>query len=305
MSEGNALHLSRNGLNDEDFRQILIGLSSYHRREQRPRKCELQRREKGRVAKILANLPTNVSALHVASNEGIGDAGMMHLHLIPDTVTFLNISHCGLTPIGIKRVCDFLKSNKSIAQLCMCDNRMGSEGFQEVADMMKVNNTVIELRIISCQTSSAADFCYLSEGLAQNTGLRGLSMGGNDRLTDDHVQNLCPGLALNKGLESLQLWPYLGRSITETGLGYLETVLRTNVYLKDVFIPNDDIPDGPGTIWSKMMHWLGLNQCNRKLLKDPNATPTQWRDAIIQSSEAWNPDAIFMFLTNKPEWCMM
>ena len=31
------------------------------------------------------------------------------------------------------------------------------------------------------------------------------------------------------------------------------------------------------------------------------ATQTQWGDDIIQSSEAGNPDVIFMFLTNKPE----
>jgi hypothetical protein len=300
MSEGNELDLTGSGLNDEDFRQILTKLSSPHRREPRPRKCNRQRREQGRVAKILANLPTNISALDVAFSQGIGDAGMIHLHLIPDTVTDLSLIHCGLSPIGIKRVCEFLKSNKSITQMHMWGNRMGAEGVKDLADMMKVNNTVIELGIKSCQISSAAACCHLSEGLAQNTALRGLSMGGNDRLTDDHIQNLCPGLALNKGLETLNL---RSQYITDKGVGYLETVLRTNVYLKKVFI--NHIPEGPGTIWSKMMHWLGLNQCNRKLLKDPNATRTQWRDAIIQSSKAGNPDAIFMFLTNKPEWCMV
>jgi hypothetical protein len=304
MSEGNWLDLSYKGLNDEDFRRILSTLSSPHRRKQLPRKCKRQRREQGRVAKILANLPTNVSGLDVSSNEGIGDAGMIHLHLIPDTVTHLYLRDCNLTPIGIKRVCEFLKSNKSITRMFMGDNQMGAEGVKHVADMMKANNTVIDLGISSCQIN-AVDCCHLSEGLAQNTRLRVLHMAGNDRLTDDHVQNLCPGLALNKGLKKLYLWPHLGRSVTETGLGYLETVLRTNVYLKCVLIDSVHILDRPGSIWNKVRYWLGLNKCNRKLLKDPNVTPTQWRDAIIQSSEAGYTDAIFMFLTNKPEWCMM
>jgi hypothetical protein len=256
------------------------------------------------VREILANLPTNVSVLHFRSNTGIGDAGMVHLNLIPDTVTDLNLRCCGLTTVGIKRLCKFLKSNQSITSIAMMGNIIGSEGVKEVADMMKVNNTLVKLGIESCRISSAADFRHLSEGLAQNTGLRELSMGCSDRFTDEHVKNICPGLALNKGLETLWLFCPLG-SITETGVGYLETVLRTNVYLKYVAMDPENIPTGPGTKWNKMMYWLRLNKCNRKLLKDPNATQTQWRDAIILSSEAQNPDAIYMFLTNKPEWCMM
>jgi hypothetical protein len=88
MSTGSKLNLSE--INDEDFRQILIRLTNPHHRT-----CKRKRRE-GRVKKILANLPTNVSGLDVGFNEGIGDAGMMHLHLIPDSVTDLNLSQCGL-----------------------------------------------------------------------------------------------------------------------------------------------------------------------------------------------------------------
>jgi hypothetical protein len=88
-------------------------------------------------------------------------------------------------------------------------------------------------------------------------------------------------------------------------VGYLEQVLQDNVYLKDVIIGHKNIPTGPGTIRNKMRYWLGLNQCNRKLLKNPSTTLTKWRDAIIRSSEAGNPVAIFMFLTNKPEWCII
>jgi hypothetical protein len=97
---------------------------------------------------------------------------MMHLHLIPYTVTDLDFSSCGLGPIGIKRVCDFLKSNnQSITTMYMCHNRIGAgEGVKEVADMMKVNNTVSKLIIQSCQIN-AVDCYHLSKGLAQNTGL--------------------------------------------------------------------------------------------------------------------------------------
>jgi hypothetical protein len=307
MSKGSELNLRQKGLNDEDFRKILTKLSNPYRREQRPRKCKRQRIEQGGVTEILANLPTNVWKLDVFDNAGIGDAGMMHLHLIPDTVIHLRLSYCGLSPIGIKRLCKFLKTNETITTMDMGENDlMVAESFKDIADMMKVNNTVNELSILSSQIHDA-DYCHLSEGLAQNTGLRSLHIRTvNDRLTDEKIQNLCPGLAVNKGLETLHTWDlFVGNSITETGMGYLEMILRTNVYLKNVAFNREYIPTCPGTIQNKMIHWLGLNKCNRKLLKDPNVTPTQWRDSIILSSKYGNPDAIFMYLTNKPEWCML
>jgi hypothetical protein len=188
----------------------------------------------------------------------------------------------------------------------MNGNQTGSEGVKDVAVMMKVNNTLRELSIQSCHIG-ASDCFYLSEGLALNTGLRefaiGNSHGNHDNVTDEYIRNLCPGLAVNKGLETLNLCSSFNHdSITETGLCYLEKVLRTNVYLKSVIIGPGKIPTGPGTIWNKMEYWLALNKCNRKLLQDSNSTPAQWRDAIILSSEAGNPDAIYMFLTNKPEF---
>jgi hypothetical protein len=88
----------------------------------------------------------------------------------------------------------------------MWGNQMGVESVKDVADMMKVNNTVSKFGIRPCHISSATDICHLSEGLVQNTGLRELYMGGQNRLKDDHVSTLCPELALNKGLETLNLW---------------------------------------------------------------------------------------------------
>jgi hypothetical protein len=253
------------------------------------------------VAKILDNLPTTISELDISYNYEIGDAGMKHLHLIPDSVTHLDLSSCDLGPIGIKRVCLFLKTNKFITRFLMMRNQIGDEGFKDVADMLKVNNTISKLDITDCQILTAANCSHLSEGLAQNTGLRYFSIGTTDELTDQHIQNRCPGLAVNRGLENLDLMS--STHITEMGVGYLETVLQSNVYLK--LVGDGLCPPFSGTAWDKLTYWIDLNKCNRKLIQDPNCTRIQWRDAIIKSSDAGNPDAIYMFLTNKPEWCIV
>jgi hypothetical protein len=221
MSEGSELNLDFKGLNDKDFLKILTKLSYPHRR--RHRKCKRQRYEEGVVAKILANLPAIVSGLSVWYNGGIGDAaGMKHLHLIPDSVTYLDLRYCNLSPIRIKRVCGFLKMNKSITTMRLNENRIGDKGFKDVTDLLEVNNTIITLHIPHYEIT-AASCSHLSEGLAQNTGLRCWLSIGTYVLTDEHIENLCPGLAVNRGLETLDL--SYSRHLTEMGVGYLENVL--------------------------------------------------------------------------------
>jgi hypothetical protein len=304
VRKGNTLDLGRDHLNDEDFLQILTKLSSP--REEHPPSPQRKRREGPRLSGFLAHLPTNVWRLIVSGNRGIGDAGMMHLHLIPDSLTNLSLNDCGLTPLGIKRVCEFLKTNKSITAMAMTmvGNPMGAEGVKDLADVMKENTTlrVLSIDLYTTKTSTA-DCCHLSDGLALNNRLVQFSIYGRSRLTDEHVKNLCPGLTVNRSLEVLNL-SCARKGITEMGVGYLEKILHTNVYLKFVDISHH--PTGTGINWNKMNYWLSLNKCNRKLLRDPSTTPKQWRDAIILSSKAGNPDAIYMFLTNKADWlCMM
>ena len=291
------------GLTDDDFRRILAKLSECPRNERRPRKCK---RYEG-VLKIVATLPRTVWKLNVVGNQ-IGDAGMQHLHLIPDTITDLDLSDCGLTPIGIKALCEFLKTNHSITRMIMWGNRIGDEGAVHVGDMMKVNQTIKELCINGCEIS-AKGCLHLSDGLAENSVLRKFSIGNEDILTDQHVENLCGGLAVNRGLEYLGLCSPMGR-ITEKSVVRLEKIVRTNSYLKRVgisqnFHDGDFIYTGPGTVYDKLKYWLDLNKCNRKLIHDPESTREQWIDAIIQGAENGNLDAIFLFLINKPDICKL
>jgi hypothetical protein len=68
---------------------------------------------------------------------------------------------------------------------------------------------------------------HLSGGLTDlthNGTLRELSIAYCENVGDEHVWNLCPGLILNRGIETLGL----GHTrITETGVGYLLQFSRT------------------------------------------------------------------------------
>eukprot|EP00978_Attheya_sp_CCMP212_P012204 scaffold30384_cov53-Attheya_sp.AAC.2 len=300
MSVSGVLSLGFKELNDEDLHKILTKLSITNPRERRARKC---RRTCGTgLGKILANIPSNVWELNVVGNRNIGDAGMLHLHLLPKSVTYLDLSDCNLTPLGIERVCSVLKTNESITRLIMWGNKIGDEGAKYVADMLAVNKTSRSLCIMGSEIGPVG-FAHLSNALKQNSTLRSLDTGNDDEVGDEHIQNLWPGLAVNRGLQVLDL---MNSNVTETGVGYLEKAMRENVHLEEIELnqPNNGfIYCTLGSVWMKIMHWAQLNRCNRKLIKDVNSTDKQLVDAIVENSDTL--DVIFFFVRNKPELCKM
>ncbi len=72
-------------------------------------------------------------------------------------------------------------------------------------------------------------FSHLSDGLTHNDTLRELSVASCENVGDVHVRKLCPGLILNRGLETLDLSLH---DITETGVGYFLQCMQENVHLK-------------------------------------------------------------------------
>jgi hypothetical protein len=302
-ARGGILHLGHKKLNDDDFKRILNKLSS-PRRERRPRKCQ---RLSGLDA-ILAEIPPTIWKFNVVGNTQIGNAGMEHLHLLPETVTDLDLSDCGLTAPGVRNVCDFLRTNKSVTRMIIWGNTIGDEGAKYIGEMLRVNKT---LRILCIMKSISipigpVGFSHLSDGLTHNDTLRELSLNSNENVGDEHARNLFPGLVANRGLETLEL---VGTNITELGLTYFLQCARVNVYLKRIGMrqplnSEDAIPLGPNTVWNELQYWLGLNRLNRKLIKDENSNREDWTNAVIQSSEAENLGAIYFFLRHKPEFLL-
>lgn len=75
-------------------------------------------------------------------NTDIGNKGMTSLHLMPDSVTRLNLGNCGLTSEGIKLLCEHIETNTSITDLLVWGNKFGDKGAKYIADMLKVNKTL-------------------------------------------------------------------------------------------------------------------------------------------------------------------
>ena len=300
-SEG-FVHLGFQRLDDKGFKSILTKMSSPVR-ESRPRKC----RRLGEFGKILSMLPSKVKYFNVVGNKNIGDAGTKHLYLLPDCVEDLDMSDCGLTVRGVKNICDFMKTNTTITRLIMWGNFIGNEGAQYVSDMLLVNRTLRILCIMGSKIGPEG-FEHISRALSVNSTLHTIFLGNDQNVGDDHVRRLCPGLAVNRGLEVLDLG---GCGVTNRGLEPIEIALRTNYHLKSIRLnqpmnDEDYIKLGPGTTWRNICSWMALNCLNRKIfLRKDDVSVLEWKDMLIKCHEARNTNAIFNMLRCKPELCQM
>lgn len=86
--------------------------------------------------------PVPVKELILSWNERIGDAGMDHLHLLPESVNSLGFTRCGITANGIKTLCGFVETRETINSISLDSNRFGDQGLVHIADMLRMNTSV-------------------------------------------------------------------------------------------------------------------------------------------------------------------
>jgi hypothetical protein len=285
--EKGILYLGFKELTVPGFKRVLLKLSDQGR-DNRPRKCRRLDGLDGLMSILSAS--TNIWKLSLVGNHLIGDEGTELLHLIPDCVRDLDMSDCSLTVEGIKNICEFLKTNKTITRVTLWGNKIGDEGATYLANMLEVNRSVRDLCIMQSGIGPQGNL-DLSRGLMFNSTLRGLTVY-HHHLTENHVWAICCFLEENRGLETLDILsaPRLSRTIV---LG-LARMLEENVYLKRLKL---------GYEYPEITYWLSLNKLNRKLICDKNATESDWVNAVVESAEVNNLDAIYFFVRNKPELC--
>ncbi|CAB9510446.1 NLR family, CARD domain containing 3 [Seminavis robusta] len=299
-SDEGFVHLGFQKLDDKNFRAILMKLRTPCR-ERRPRKC----RRLNSIGHILSMLPSKVVYFNVVGNKRIGDAGTEHLHLLPNTVTDLDLSDCGITVQGIRNICEYMKTNTSIQRLIMWGNAVGDEGAGLIADMLRENKTLRILCIMGSRIG-VEGFSHISRGLAHNKTLETIFLGNDQKVGDEHIRRLCPGLAVNQGLKILDLG---GAGVTNKGLEPIEVALRENYHLRNIRLnqpmhEEDYIKLGPGTTWRKICSWMALNGLNRKvLLQDEDVSMSKWHEILLNAHKGRNVNALFYFLRCKPELC--
>lgn len=298
------LHAGFKKLNAADMRRIFLQLTG-ELRQRRPRRCG---RYEG-VASILAKLPLPhpVWNLNFVGNEGLGDEGMRHLDLVPPTVTDFDLSDCGLTCVGIERLCEFMKTNQSITRLTMWGNYMNDEAVKHIAAMLEVNTTLQHQLDFSernenvIESVTSKGWTYISNALKVNCTLRGLSLGSNLRFRDYHLLALGPGLKDNVGLKELDLWR---TCLTDLAFRrYIPLILKHNKTLMKISHPTlcrATVDQCSKETLEELDFYLNLNQ----LVRGYSTTTNQaWVEALVSSAKFSDPGFSFEVLRAKPELC--
>jgi len=212
----------------DDFKRILVNMRL-------PRESRVLDNNSP-LDQMISSLPNpdEYDAFSVSGYRNIGNGAMDHLHLLPDSIRKLDFMCCEITASACKTLCDFLKGNTSITNLYMGADDIGDEGVKHLSDMLCVNTTLTNLHLYETSLGTEA-FRHLSRGLSQNNTLTHLCLAnGQEMNADEHIALLCPGLAVNRGLEYLSFCDKF--QVTMTGLVSLEIVNRENRHLKAIYL---------------------------------------------------------------------
>lgn len=291
------VHIHNEYIDSKDLEKILRKLST---RPRRLRQCNHAKRQRlDGVDAILARLPppVPVNDFRLFDNEGLGDAGMEYLHLLPATIRSINFSLCRLTSAGIKTLCEYMKTNTSITKLVIWGNEFGDEGAEYIAEMLRVNASLRLISIFRSQMSPKG-YEYIADALAVNKTLHTLPIYHDRSITEQHIQALFQGLKVNRGIKTLNLDGSLINVSPEAIEQIVLECLRSNFCLTTITgksfrrIPEIDF-------------LFKLNALNRKIITDENAALNDWFQCVISSAEQEDDVSYsFFFLRNMPELCM-
>ena len=152
LLHGGQLELGFQRLHHTDVKRILMKLGTQPPPEkiQPPRKCRKLSHSQTLESEVIRYTSTECSVwrINLGCND-LGDKMTEYLHLLPETVTDLDISACGLTTQGIRNICRFMSTNKHILRLIMWGNNINDDGAVYVGEMLKKNVTLKELVIFN------------------------------------------------------------------------------------------------------------------------------------------------------------
>nr|AAP92143.1 leucine-rich repeat protein N4C [synthetic construct] len=178
------------------------------------------------------------------SNNKLGDAGVRLLLqglLDPGTrLENLDLNESDLTEAGLKDLASVLRSNPSLRELTLSNNKLGDAGVRLLLQGLLDPGTRLEKLDLDQTDLTEAGMKDLASVLRSNPSLRELSLSSN-KLGDAGVRLLLQGL-LDPGtrLEKLDLNQ---NDLTEADLKDLASVLRSNPSLRELSLSNNKLGD--------------------------------------------------------------
>ena len=306
------------GIDHKDLKRILSKLNTPGR-DRRHRKCRRLNSFDAEIARLSSS--TKILRLQFKGNDGIGDEGMKHLHLIPASVRDIDFSECKLSCDGITTLCKWMEGNGHIHRLILQGNEMNDEATKAVGRMLSHNKCLQELSIDPLADAEDEPLVSWEAAVAICTGLHQNPDHKLRRLrfcvsnfsdVDEYIWYLVFARLLpsETTLQVLEIasrlnftTPYdtifmLGRRI-ETVCGFwlkaaqrLESIHRIDACVIKYF-RSDEIH-----------YYLDLNRYRaRQLVSREGLSDRIWLVAMAKACEGGSLDVVYYFLQNKPHLC--
>lgn len=202
-------------------------------------KCGIYMAGCNRIAKIISSNIVSRS-LNLCTNSIYGDGFSRICEALEQkgvTLQSLDLSENLLGSDDIDEIADTLKINNSLKYLKIGPN-YNTQGFivgvkeyaiSNLAEALKTNTTLEELDLADCFIGDAGVKC-LAEALKVNQHLRCLNLGEN-KITEEGIKELCSALIVNKSIVHLNL---SSNNLSDQSVSLLTEALKTNKFLKKI-----------------------------------------------------------------------
>ena len=234
------------------------------------------------VKRILATLSlrgyTDIKKISLCGNESIGDIGAVCLQLIPPTVNEVDMGFCNIGAVGLKQICDLMKTNKTIITLSLVGNRFDERCALYIGEMLHRNSTLEVLRAyqygegemrFKYYYNSTFWFERVADGLMHNHTLRVLELVHSshdmDKLgLDAFNHTLCEGGG--SALERLCIGRVRHSFTFQLSLNAVENLGRTGVadYINRITLHLPKAEDSFGQLLSNLFRRC-KNLCDMNL----------------------------------------
>lgn len=323
LLHGGQLELGFQRLHHADVKRIFNKL----RREpppqkiQPPRKCRRLNKPQSLESEVIRYASTDciVWRINLGCND-LGDKMTEYLHLMPESVTDLDVSACGLHTSGIRNICKFMSSNKSILRLIMWGNNINDDGAAYISEMLKKNDTLRELVMFNNRIGIASNGLIKADPLT-NKGKVRIAEALRHNSTLQMIAIDCP--RLHYFCKAPYLDPSLGLTLPrfdpEVGMAFRNALEESTSAIESIQIGN--IVDDPNFHqWEttlqkceslhslgsecnalrankKLMRWRAINALKgRKVIREGNAE--EFMATVSTAAHYGVLDAIYYLMRN-------
>ncbi|XP_072133414.1 uncharacterized protein [Mobula birostris] len=195
----------------------------------------------------------------------------------------LQLRNVGLTDSGAKDLASTLRTNRSLMELNLNDNKLGDSGVKLVSAALKKAKCKIQklwLRDVGLTDSGAKD---LASALSSNPSLTELNLGAN-KLGDSGVKLVSAALK-NSECKIQKLWLY-DVGLTDSGAKDLNSTLSTNQSLTELSLNDNKLGDSGVKLVSEA---LKISECKIQKLSLRNVGLTDSGVEDLLSALRTNP----------------